>query len=85
MDIIVKSHAGTQDLALVVKRYVIADRVCAITLKDARFQVTKIIVVITSGIFYYLPKYDISLMFDSIFGGFFLTRFQTKHFTAYLR
>lgn len=46
---------------------------------------TKIIVVITSGIFYYLPKYDISLMFDSIFGGFFRTRFQTKHFTAYLR
>lgn len=31
MDIAVKSHAGTQDLALVVKRYVIADRVCAIT------------------------------------------------------
>lgn len=31
---------------------------------------TKIIVAITSGIFYYLPKYDISLMFDSIFGGY---------------
>lgn len=31
MDFTVKSHAGTQHLAFAVKRYVIADRVCAIT------------------------------------------------------
>lgn len=31
MDISVKSHADTQHLAFAVKRYVFADRVCAIT------------------------------------------------------
>lgn len=31
MDITVKRHAGTQHLAIAVKRYVFADRVCAIT------------------------------------------------------